>query len=343
MTLVQIQNKVNDYQNFAPEYGSLNLTNHLPMAQFALYRVGTSDADLDRFTNYYIDLHNLPSVEPATGLSLNEDNWRNYLGTRGYFADFRHFFANRLETLGRKKFLEIYFNALLMGISSAAFHSLIRLAYGVDSENDEEILSGMAYLADAFLELRGPLPEVSTNAGSLHDQMNFVSEELSSDRLVLPALDGIIFQKMNAVSQPKVLESISKNLAIPAGTQLRNFADVALELYLSTKDFTTLHTVTSCHASRVMMPFVEDESSYLQYYYQAFLAAYLTIGAPKILKHETSLQASDEKLVAAIKTSTQKATDDHDIKLTYTALQECQSYQNNLYLRAAVELYPDLQ
>ena len=247
MTLVHIQNKVNGYQNFAPEYGISNLTNHLPMAQFALFRVGSSDADLDRFTNYYIDLHNLPSAEPATGLSLKDDIWRNHLGTREYFADFRLFFANRLETLGRQKFLEIYFNALARGISSAAFHSLIRLAYGVDSENDEEILSGMAYLADAYLELRGPLPEASTNERSLHDQMNYVSEELSSGRLVLPALDGIIFEKMNAVSQPNVLESISKNLAIPAGARLRNFADVALDLYLSTKDFTALHMLSLIH------------------------------------------------------------------------------------------------
>ncbi|MBS1956435.1 MAG: questin oxidase family protein [Cyanobacteria bacterium SZAS-4] len=343
MTLAPIHSKVNSYQNFATEYGNLNLTNHLPMAQFALYRVGASDADFDRFTNYYIDLHGLRSAETATGIPLQENNWRNYLGERKFYSDFRLFFARQLTKLGRTQFLKLYFNDLAKGISSAAFHSLIRLAYGVDSDNDEEILSGMAYLADAYLELHGPIPPLSESGNSLHNQMNYVSEELSSGRLVLPDLEGIIFEKMDIVSQPEVLASISENIAIPVGTTLRNFADLALNLYLSTKDFTTLHTVTSCHASRIMMQYVEHENLYLQYYYQAFLAAYLTIGAPPVASHETTLRSEDDKLIEEIKSAAQKATDDHDIKLTYTALEEHQAYNNNLYLRAAAELYPDLQ
>ncbi len=342
MSLTNIQNKVNGYQNLAPEYGDLDLTNHLPMAQFALFRTGASDADLNRFTNHYIDLHSLRAAEAATGVNLQEENWRNYLGERKYFPDFRLFFATQLKKLGRNKFLNVYFNSLVNGISSAAFHSLIRLSYGVDSENDEEILSGMAYLAAAHLELHGPLPNVSTAASSLHEQMNYVSEELSSGRLVLPDLEGIIFQKMNAVSQPEVLASLSEKLAITSGTRLGDFADLALNLYLSTKDFTTLHTVTSCHASRIMMPYVDDETLYLKYFHQAFLAAYLTIGAPRIAIHETSLQP-DKKLIDEIKAATHKASDDHDIKLTYTALEEHRAYQRNLYLRAALELYPELQ
>lgn len=342
MTVIPIQNKINSYQHFAAEYGDLNLTNHLPMAQFAMFRMGANDADFNRFSNHYICLHDLPPVGSTTGIRLQDDNWQDYLGTRKYFADYRLFFGEQLNKLGRKRYLGVYFNSLVGGISSAAFHSLIRLAYGVDSENDEEILSGMAYLADAYLELHGPLPKTSTSGTSLHDQMNYVSSELASGRLKLPALEGIIFQKMEAVSQPDVLADISDNLSIPAGTTLRDFADLALNLYLSTKDFTTLHTVTSCHASRVMMPFIEDESSYLQYFYQAFLAAYLTIGAPPIELHGTSLQPSDENLIEEIKAAAQKATDDHDIKLTYTALEEHQAYHNSLYLKAAVELYPGL-
>ncbi|MBI2809779.1 MAG: DUF4243 domain-containing protein [Candidatus Melainabacteria bacterium] len=273
MPLTDIQNKVNGYQNLAPEYGNFDLTNHLPMAQFALFRIGANDADLNRFTNYYIDLHGLGAAASATGLDLQE--------------------------------------------------------------------AGMAYLADAHLELHGPLPNVSDSAISLHDQMNYVSEALSSGRLLLPDLEGIIFQKMNAVSQPEVLAGISDNLAITSETTLKDFADLALNIYLSTKDFTTLHMVTSSHASRIMMPYVKDKELFLKYFYQAFLAAYLTVGAPAIASHETSLQA-DEKLIEEIKAAAQKASDDHDIKLTYTALEEHRAYQNNLYLRAAIELYPEL-
>ncbi len=342
MTKTQISSKVNGYRNLAPEYGDQGLTNHLPMAQFALFRLGASEADFDRFTNYYIDLHKLQSAPPAIGIKLNEENWRDHLGEKKCFSDFLLFFADQLNKLGRTKFLNSYFNPLLGGISSEAFHGLIRLAYGVDSENDGEILSGLAYLAAGYQVLHGPLPNESTTGISLHDQTNSVSEMVSSGQLRLPHLEGIIVDKMQSISQPEVLAGIFDKLTIPNGTTLRDFADLALNLYLSTKDFTTLHTVTSCHASRIMMAYVENESLYLKYYHQAFLAAYLSIGAPRIAAHETSLQ-SNEKLLEEIKAAAQKATDDHDIKLTYTALEEHRAYNNNLYLRAALELYPDLQ
>lgn len=90
------------------------------------------------------------------------------------------------------------------------------------------------------------------------------------------------------------------------------------------------------------MPYVGNETLYLRYFHQAFLAAYLTIGAPRIAIHETSLQ-SNEQLIEEIKAAAQKASDDHDIKLTYTAIEEHRTYQSNLYLRAALELYPDLR
>ena len=142
VTVIPIQNKINSYQHFAAEYGDLNLTNHLPMAQFAMFRMGANDADFNRFSNHYICLHDLPPVGSTTGIRLRDDNWQDYLGTRKYFADYRLFFGEQLNKLGRKRYLGVYFNSLVGGISSAAFHSLIRLAYGVDSENDEEILSG---------------------------------------------------------------------------------------------------------------------------------------------------------------------------------------------------------
>jgi len=342
MTLIDIRDKVNKYQDFAPEYGDLNLTNHLPMAQYALYRLGANDADLERFTRRYIDAHGLhPAPVPSLPLSLNDANWREYLGKREQFVHYRSYFGSQLKKLGRTKFLELYFNALVRGISSEAYHSLIRLAYGVESENDEEIVSGVAYLADSYLELNGPLPEVSSSALPLSEQLSYLSEELSSDQLKLPPLEGIIVTKMSIISQADVLAGVSKNLAIPTGTTLRDFADLALNLYLTFKDFTALHTVTSCHASRVMMPYVEDKTLYLRYLYQAFVAAYLSIGAPQIANFE-SFPDSSQTIVEQLKAAAQKADDDHDIKLTYTSLEEHRQYGNNLYLKAALELYPEL-
>jgi hypothetical protein len=334
--MINIKDRINSYQRFGPEYDRM-LANHLPMALWALHRLGATDDDLNRFAETYTASHDLPPVSPPAGISLNDRNWESYKGKREYFSNFRAFFSIKLQELGREGFLRSCFNPLMAGISAAAYHALIRLAYGVDSDNDEEILSGMAYLAASCLQLQGPLPALSGHAIPLREQINFVSEELSAGRLVLPKMNGVIFERMGQVSQKEVLVGIAGRLAIPTGASLKDFAEITLDLYLSTKNFTLLHTVTACHASRIMMPYIDDKTLYLKYFYQALVAAYITVGAPHI--GEQAPYHIDKNQIEKIKAAACKASDDHDIKLTYTAREEYRAYQNPLYLKAAVQLY----
>lgn len=336
ITTFDINEHINRFQNYGPEYGESMLSNHLPMALYALHRMGADEADITRFTDRYTRIHRLTPMSNSADAEIAGEDWRNTLGTHQRYPAYRSFFADRLQKLGREKFLKIYFNPLIPGISAAAYHALIRLAYGVESQNDEEILSGMAYMADSHLELQGPLPDVSDNGLSIKEQMSFVSQELSSGRLVLPALEGVISEKMDTLSQGDVLGGIAENLTLSVGVTLRDFAAVALDLYLTTKNFTALHTVTGCHAARVLQPYVEDEILYLRYFHQAFVAAYLSIGAPPIKTQETK---NDAGQIEKIKTAARKASNDHDIKLTYTVLEEYKKYGSALYLRAAAEFY----
>jgi len=119
-----ILNRINSYQNLDPEYGSRMLTNHLPMALFALHKLGADNLDLDRFSENYIKKHKLSPPHPVTNILLNDEKWLNHLGKREYYSDFKRFFAVRLEKLGRETFLKIYFdwfNAWYLKLSSSSF------------------------------------------------------------------------------------------------------------------------------------------------------------------------------------------------------------------------------
>jgi hypothetical protein len=83
---------------------------------------------------------------------------------------------------------------------------------------------------------------------------------------------------------------------------------------------------------RILYPYIDDKTLALQLIYQAFCAAYLSIGAPKI--DEFTLGAGEKIDVESFKKEARLSDDDHVIKITYTLIEESLAYNNKLYLKA---------
>lgn len=217
------------------------LSNHRPMALIALRRLGAADARLLEFDRRYrTRLQPMPPVEawPAG------DAWRGRLGEPRAWPAYRSLFSDWLahESVDM---LPQALAGLMPGCGAAAFHGMIRAAYAIQSGHGPEIADALAYWACRWLPLDGTPP-----AGD----------------------DGLIFQAMQrAAAAPGFRDAVAE-VRVDDKTPQR-LAREAARLYAASGDFTVLHLVTSAHALRVLLPFVDDQPTAIAHYARAFVAA----------------------------------------------------------------------
>ena len=118
-------------RNTHPSYRG-GLCNHLPMALIALERMGATPARLESFAADY-----LKAMEPAPepGEAIDAGNWLARLGEETAYADYLGFFRREVERLNARAALRAYLPELASGLAAAAFHPMIRTAFGVIAED----------------------------------------------------------------------------------------------------------------------------------------------------------------------------------------------------------------
>ena len=144
---------------------------------------------------------------------------------------------------------------------------------------------------------------------------------------------GIIVDRMEEITQ---LEKYQNFVLQPTHINLDQLAQLAITAYLSTSNFTLLHGVTSCHALRVIFPWISDKELALRYFWQAFVVAYLSTGSLSLENKISETQRDNDwnKILSLGCT----ASDDHDIKLIYSCWSEYHHYGNQEYLMAASQV-----
>jgi hypothetical protein len=289
-----------DGQPFSASYAN-GMANHLTMAMVAPDRLGASDDRLRDFaTMYQRRLRAKPEAEAKQAAQ----------------------FAAELQEKGRDTFLRDAVSRLTPGLASEAFHGLIRTAYAVDSGDDTD------------------LPDAITSWVLGYEELGRFEEPRWES-----AIDA--FTAMNRDDRfPKDLAGrsitgrIRKIIAIPAfndyrfgirNLELRDLARIAALLFLSTGDFTILHLVTACHATRILQPHLAADA--IDHLGIAMLAAYASIGRPDF---EADLQPPhDLPDWPSLAARTIPSDHEHDLKLVYSCRQEEAEYGWGLHHMAA--------
>jgi hypothetical protein len=300
------------------------LSNHLSMGLYSLVALGGSRAELTRFADgHFSSLEPLPK---EFGPVVSNENWSQRLADRGALNGFRAFFADSVARAGREATLKRYLPGLLPGIAGGAFHPLIRTAYGIRFGDDHEVIDGLAYWATAFLPL-GPLGR----PGRERDPSLILAKVSEERSLAGRELGGhLIMGRMRSASELPGFARAVDSLA-PTDTTLSGLASSSLRLYLQSGDFTALHAVTGTHAYRQVAPFIEPPADGVRYLWQALVAAYLSVGAPRVVEPESSDAPPWPTTVARALAS----LDAHDLKLVEVAREEERYYSEPLYRRAA--------
>jgi len=306
-----------------PDYRG-GLSNHLSMALYSLSALGADAPGLDRFAEKH-----WPKLEPLPaegGPSIGASDWKARLGQRDAINGYRAFFTHAIERDGRDATLRRFLPELLPSIGAAAFHPLIRTGYGVRFGDDREVADGLAYWATAFVPL-GPLGR----AGSERDPRVLLASVHETHALAERDLSGyLIIDKMKAASELPEFARRVDALAPSDGT-LAALAAATVRLYLEKGDFTALHAVTGTHAYRLLQPYIDPPELGVRYLWQALVAAYVTIGAPRVDDPAAAdVPAWNDSLARA-----RGSLDEHDIKLVDVAHEQGAFYGDPLYRRAA--------
>jgi hypothetical protein len=213
------------------------------------------------------------------------------------------------------------------GLAASAFHGMIRLAYAIEGGLDEETALALAYWASEYVAL--PL-SLAPAEGTLDD----IAERMRgrvADHVFKP---GIIIDKMLEIAWGPALAGTAVQPA--AAPQLADIARFALRAYGGREDFTLLHIVTGCHAFRIVQPYANDKALARRYLWQAALAAWLTVVAAPAGAQQPPVQAGDAPGEGGIAARAVLSSDDHVIKLCYSALCEYREYGDPAYLQAAI-------
>ena len=308
---------------FDPEYRG-GLSNHLPMALIALYGLGASSKDLMSFYNAYIPRLEVLSASDNQELGRSAglpDSESTHLG------ELRDLLA-RAPQNGFEETRASAIDLLAPGVGAAAFHGLIRTAYGIEASHRAEEFVGLAYWSQRYLPLANELPNPGTLA--LEPWLRRLVEHVHQHaKPGLPAAD-LIHLQMALVSRTEGFTQLLDDLDIEHTSTL-DFARLAARLYLATGDFTVIHLVTSAHAVGLLSRYAAEPVRLRHWYAVAYLTALVTVEPGAF----GELPAVKMLAWPAIRQQAMASMDDHVIKLCY-ALAELERLDSDpIYQSAA--------
>ncbi len=305
-------------------------TNHCPMALVALAEMGASPARLQAFFDMWEREYALSA--PPVDATISRNYWKRHVGEREAFGALRLCFLDWIVDAGPVPVITTVLQAVPFAPATQAFHSLIRLAYGIEVGHAGEIAAGLASLISSHLPIEISL-EKNPKAESVDAGFDHAAQ----------ALSGVVFPGSSITARLRAVASDVRFgtavLAPPANVALLDdLARATIAAYWRKRDFTLLHTVTATRAARIVFAELQDSlvEKLLPGLWVALSAAYAMIGKPA--NAETSIPdvAIDWNELCQMAIA---SNDDHVIKMTYTCLCEDRRQPSPLYLASAARLF----
>lgn len=299
--------------------------NHAPMVLIALYRLGADPAQLRQ---YYAKIEIGRPVSETSLLQaprIDRGTWTKYLGTFSAWSAYRQFFQAEIDKHGVQEVLAFYVSPLMKGVAGHAFHPLLRVGYGIDLNDKDEIAFGLAYWASAYLAA----PETpSTKSRVEPTRMLTVLANSELLRSVKPHGQSVA-RRIGQFYAHDEFRRLLQPIKLDSDRPLDAIAQAIAEAFSGHHHFTMLHGVTSCHAMRMVLPYCEDQEDALSMYWFSICAAYLSVINVSIGPHHPL--PDREADWPRIQSDAIATGNEHTIKLAYTCLKESEEYHNANY------------
>jgi hypothetical protein len=305
----------------APEYGSLGLSNHGPMAAEALASMGR-EGDIPGWVARYCSRL---GEAPPPGRPLAEQEWPSALGQSERFPDWQALFEREMADRPPAAVVGEWVPRLLPGTVGAATHGLIRTAHGLralaaadTAPRRLEVAIGLAYWSAVYTELPGPplligqqgvldaladlpyLPDDAPREVLISDMVRHVGE-------IADEFEQGVASLGEAGDTVELLDELASGGAL---AYLRN-ADGGGAIGL-------LHSVTSPLACELVLSWLpgEDRAAALGYVWQAVAALHVGYDVDR----HTPVPAREVETTEELVDQAVASGDEHAIKLTEAAL-----------------------
>jgi hypothetical protein len=306
------------------------INNHVPMVLIALYRMGGSSAQMTR----YVEKFNLgkatPPLADASEILITRDNWKSRLG-QSAFSSYVDFFDEWISKANMDVVLHSALPVLMSGVCTAAYHALLRLAYGLDYGSRDEVVFALAYWAVEFY----PGPDFDADASPVKPEALFDEIIKAASKLHIEpvhSIDG----RLQQVYQLRRITHLWKPIHISGSDPLEEMSGLILRIFENSQHFTLLHALTSCQAMRRVLPYLKEPENNLSAYWHSVCAAYVTVlrssfemGRDTIPSCEMQWKEIFAKAVAS------EHSMEHIVKLCYASWQEFGTYNRAEYLALA--------
>jgi len=304
------------------------LTNHEPMVISALNELGASQTQLSRYRQQKrADL--VPITEPATDIS-DDTVLHGWLGRNANYAGLYRYFHQQLQQAGLSAVINRYLPGLAEGLTSRAFHPLIRLGHAVHDRNSEEVAAALAYWVWAYQPLSYPKADQPANKTPAEVFPGLLSAVDWPEHRI----DGgpLISDDFVAVTRLPAYQQLRFQLQ-PQQLEMNALRQLAIQAYWMHDDFTLLHGVTSSLAIERLSPWLERPEVLLEPYWKGLVIAWLSTG---LKWREQAWPTEPPRLsVEQIRQRAMQSTNDHRIKLVAACLSLYQQSTDVLYLHAA--------
>ena len=237
---------------FAPEYND-GLSNHLPMALIALAGLGARSSRLESFFDDYA-----MRLEPAITKTPTAAR-APQLGDIDCYPQALIVMRERVARDGRLEVVRQELARLGAGIGAAAFHGMLRTAYGIEAKSDEEVAAGLAYWGSRYLPIEVQMPP--SGATPLHAWLKNIQQSTGHLSFDLP----LIHHSMSAMAKTSEWRNSLSWLDLST-LSIEALARIAANSYLKQANFIVLHLITSAHAMHTLLPYAEDQQALLWHY-----------------------------------------------------------------------------
>lgn len=312
------------------DLGAKGTTNHCPMALVALAEMGASSARLSAFFDRWASTYALSAPPVVTRIDRRE--WKTHLGTRAAFGALRLCFLDWTADTGPASVIASVLSEVRFAPATQAFHSIIRLAYGIEAGHAGEIASGLASLIASHLPIDIRADSKRREAASIGEGFDQVGEAFRG----VSFAQTMITSRVQAVADDPRFASAVLALPLRAGV-LDEIARATIDAYWRRPDFTLLHTVTVTRAARIVFALLDARlvEKLMPDFWLALCAAYATVGErvqtdTRVVDPHIEWRDVCKKAIAS--------DDDHVIKMTYTCWCEDRRDPSPLYLASAARL-----
>ncbi len=300
-------------KELSPYRGSL--VNHVPMVQWAIYRLSGETKYVEEFNAKYIEKAKVDRVKKEYE---DVNSLKEALGKRELYEGTVDFLNKELSAKDINELTRYILNKYPLGMSSGVFHTLIRVAYGVEGyrEKDklkEELIRGLSYYITAYREAdlfkRKVLSKDIIGEIRTLSRMEYIKEILESYDSLGKRMRGL-YNDGRYLEDGFIIEGNEEE-------KIRGLLDLLIPLFCKRNNIVLLHCITGLHALIILKECFEDFEKAID----IFTTCVIThIIASEFVDYPEMKEASTSFSWNYIIQKTLKSNDIHDIKLTYSAL-----------------------